>query len=194
MTTTGFLGQVDRWLVRVVGLLVVLTTVVMVSCLLIGVVYRYVLQDATSWTDEVALLCFTWVVFLASVLMVQDDGHVRIELIEKILPKSIHFLLSQVIWIAIALVGLYMAWTGQEFITFTFGQTSPALAYPIWLRSGAMPVAGVLIAYFALRKIGRPPKACTRQGRRNSRVAGQAEPDGGHAAQTAGATDALERS
>lgn len=128
---------------------------VMVASLLLGVVYRYVLQDSLSWTDEVALLSFTWVVFLTAVLAVRDDSHVRIDLIHKFLSRQINWLLNQLIWIAIALTGAYMAWTGFNLIEFTIGQTSPAIGYPIWFRNVSLPLCGVLIIVYALANLRR---------------------------------------
>ena len=154
----NLLDRIDLWITRVLQTLTVAITAVMVVSLLIGVVYRYVLQDASSWSDEVALLAFTWIVFLTAALMVRDDGHVRIEMIEKALPPTLNFLLTQAIWITIVLTGLFMVKTGLNFIEFTAGQASPAIRYPVWLRSSAFPVSGIFIAFYALRKLGRTPR------------------------------------
>lgn len=154
----NLLDWIDLWMMRLIQILVVGVACVMVISLLIGVVYRYILQDAASWSDEVALLAFTWLVFLTAALMVREDGHVRIEIIEKALPPTLGFLLTQTIWIAIVFTGLFMVRTGLNFIEFTAGQSSPAIRYPIWLRSSAFPVSGIFIAFYALRKLGRPPQ------------------------------------
>ncbi|MDN5842077.1 MAG: TRAP transporter small permease [Alcaligenaceae bacterium] len=152
------LDQIDLWLTRLIQILAVAVTVVMVASLLTGVVYRYILQSSASWSGEVALLAFTWMVFLTAALMVRDEGHVRIDIIEKVLSPALNFLLSQIIWVAIVFTGLFMVWTGLNFIDFTTGQHSPAIRYPIWLRSSAFPVSGVFIAFYALRKLSRAPQ------------------------------------
>lgn len=148
--------KIEIWLTRVVQAAAVLAAMVMVASLLIGVVYRYILQNSLTWSNEVALLSFTWLVFLTAGLAVRDNSHVRVELIDKVLPEYINWLLNQLIWIAVALTGLYMLWTGFDFIAFTVGQTSPAIRYPIWLRDSALPVAAVLIIVYALLNLRRP--------------------------------------
>ncbi|MER1967511.1 TRAP transporter small permease [Castellaniella sp. GW247-6E4] len=149
------LDWIDLWMTRLIQVLAVAVTCIMVASLLIGVVYRYILQDSASWSDEVALLAFTWLVFLTAALMVREDGHVRIEIIGKVLSPALSFLLTQAIWLVIVFIGLFMVRTGLNFIDFTAGQTSPATRYPIWLRSSAFPVSGIFIAFYALRKLGR---------------------------------------
>lgn len=143
-------NRLENALTMVVQGLAVLSAVVMVSSLLLGIFFRYVMQDSLTWSEEVAMLCFSWLVFLAAALMVRENGHVRIELVMTLFPPAVYRLLNQVIWIAIALVGLYMAWTGYQFIQLTMGQKSAAIRYPIWLRDSSLPVSGVLIALYAL--------------------------------------------
>lgn len=149
------LKKIGRGFTRLIQLAALLAAAIMVSSLILGVVYRYVLQDSLAWSDELALLSFTWLVFLTAALAVEDNTHVRIELIEKVLPAHVTWLLEGAIWIAIALTGVYMVWTGSQFIEFTIGQTSPAVGYPIWMRNVALPVSGALIAIYALANLRR---------------------------------------
>jgi len=152
----SWLRPAEALLTRLVQTLAVLASVVMVASMLIGVFFRYVLQDSLSWTDEIALLSFSWMVFLTAALAVRDNGHVRVQVIDAWLPGAAGRLLWLAIRLAVALVGLYMAWTGLQFVALTAGQTSPAVRYPLWLRDSALPVSGVLIALYALLGMPRP--------------------------------------
>lgn len=138
---------------RLIQALAILATVAMAGSLLLGIVYRYILQDSLAWSDEVALLCFTWMVFLTAALAVRDNSHVRVEVLDNILPAGLNWFLNQLIWIAIALTGAYMVWMGTEFVSFTFGQTSAAIRYPTWLRDTSLPVSGALIILYALANL-----------------------------------------
>jgi TRAP-type C4-dicarboxylate transport system permease small subunit len=148
------LRQLDHMLTVLIQVLSVLTAFVMLSSLILGVFYRYVLNDALTWTEEVAMLCFSWSIFLTAALMVRENGHVRVELIEAMLPARLRWLLNKLIWVLIALVGAYMAWTGYQFIFLTMGQSSPAIRYPVWIRDISFSVGGVLIAFYALVQLG----------------------------------------
>lgn len=148
------LSSVYRWVelvvTRTVQASAILASTVMVLSMIVGVFFRYVMQNSLSWTDEIALLCFSWTVFLTAALAVRDNSHVRVEVIDGILSLQVKWLLNQAIWIAIALVGAYMVWTGLDFVDLNYGDTSPALRYPVWIRDVSLPVSGVLIIIFAL--------------------------------------------
>lgn len=131
----------------------VVAAFVMVSSLLLGVFYRYVLQDAVSWSEEVALLGFTWTIFLAAALAVREDAHVRVSLIDSLVPGLADWVLRQLIWIVIAAIGAFMIWSGMAFIDLTIRQVSAAMRYPLWYRNGALPVAGGLILIFAIANL-----------------------------------------
>jgi len=145
-----WLRPLERALTLVVQTLAVLSVSVMVISLLLGVFFRYVLQDSLTWSEEVAMLCFSWLTFLTAALMVRENGHVRVELLVAMLPEKVYRLLNQLIWLVIALVGVYMVWTGMQFISLTMGQTSAAMRYPVWMRDVSFSVGGVLIAIYAL--------------------------------------------
>lgn len=153
--STSFLWfrPVERVLTWAVQTLAVVSAFVMIVSLVLGVFFRYVMQDSLTWSDEVAMLCFSWLIFLTGALMVRENGHVRIELLEAVMPERFYRWLDQVVWIVIALVGVYMAWTGFQFLSLTMGQTSPAIRYPLWARDGSLPVGGILITLYALLNI-----------------------------------------
>ena len=150
MHKTRWITAFERGLARLVAVLVVLAGTVMVASLLIGVFFRYVVQSSLSWTDEVAMLSLSWTVFLSAVLLVRDNGHVRVEIIEQMLPAGVFRLLQRLIWSGIAALGAWMVWTGWGFVEITMGQTSSAIRYPLWLRNLSMPVSSALIALYAL--------------------------------------------
>ncbi|MGD8429849.1 MAG: TRAP transporter small permease [Ectothiorhodospiraceae bacterium] len=126
---------------------------VMVTSLLLGVFYRYVLQASLSWTGEVALFAFTWVVFLVSSLGVREGFHVRVTVVDGLLPEPALRVLHRLILLAIGVFGLVLLWTGYDFAVFTSSQVSAAIRYPVWMRNAAVPVGGALIAVHALARL-----------------------------------------
>lgn len=132
------------------------TALVMIISLLLGVFYRYVLGDALVWSDEVAALAFTWTVFLFASALVRTGGHVRVTLLVDALPPLLGELVERGILVLVLALGLVMLWTGWNFAEFTSGQVSPAVRYPIWLESAAVPVGGALIGIHALILLARP--------------------------------------
>lgn len=150
--SSRLLAQASIWLA-------LLATAIMIGSLLLGVFFRYVVQSSLSWSDEMAILAFTWVVFLVSSLCVREDSHVRITLIDDLLPAKLHWALTQLILLTIAAFGIVMVWTGYDFVGYTLGQVSPALRYPSWLMNSAVVVSGALITVHALARLAGPTAA-----------------------------------
>lgn len=149
----------ERALTMLVQTLAVLSAFIMIVSLILGVFFRYVMQDSLTWSAEVAMLCFSWLTFLTAALMVRENGHVRVQLIESIMPVKAYWLLNQLIWVVIGLVGVYMAWTGFQFISLTMGQSSAAIRYPVWMRDISLPMGGILITLYALFNLDSTSKS-----------------------------------
>jgi len=157
----GPVQRLELGIARGVELLIVVGGAVIVGSLIVGVFFRYVLRDSLSWTDEVAMFCFSWIVLLAAALLVRESGHVRVELIENYLPKRAARALRVFIDLLILITGIYLVWTGWNFMILTVGQLSPAVRYPIWARNLSLPVSGLLMAVFAASKLLRRGKAAS---------------------------------
>ena len=56
--------------------------------LLLGVFFRYVLNDSLVWTDEVALVVFNWAILLAIASGYLHDKHVNLDLVVRKLPPA----------------------------------------------------------------------------------------------------------
>jgi TRAP-type transport system small permease protein len=139
---------------------VVVLVAVMLGALALQVLMRYVFGQALSWSEELALLSFSWSALLAIALGVRDAVHVRLDLLVAALPHRLAQGLDKASALAIAGVGGFIAWAGQNYVTDSFGATSAAIGYPTaWLYACA-PVSGVLICLFALEHlVFGPPHA-----------------------------------
>ncbi|MBA4264883.1 MAG: TRAP transporter small permease [Comamonadaceae bacterium] len=150
-------------LASAVRAVVVALVAVMLSALALQVVMRYVFGQALSWSEELALLCFSWSALLAIALGVRDAVHVRLDLLVAALPGALAHWLDKASALAVAGVGGFIAWAGQNYVVDSFGATSAAIGYPTaWLYACA-PVSGALICLFAMEHVVLgPPSQATR--------------------------------
>jgi TRAP-type C4-dicarboxylate transport system permease small subunit len=147
-------------LARGVRAVVVGLVAVMLGALALQVLMRYVFGQALSWSEELALLCFSWAMLLAIALGVRDGVHVRMDLIATRLPAALGRWLDKSVALAITGAGGFVAWAGMNYVQDSFGATSAAIGYPTaWLYACA-PVGGALILVFALEHaLLGPPQA-----------------------------------
>jgi TRAP-type transport system small permease protein len=140
-------------LAAVLQKVIVALAVTMLASLTLQVFMRFVLGKALSWSEELALACFSWVMLLSIALGVRHSIHVRMDLLIDRLPSALRHRANQLIWLAIAGLGLFIAWSGVNYVRDSFGTTSAAIGYPIaWLYASA-PVAGLLIAIFGFEHV-----------------------------------------
>jgi TRAP-type C4-dicarboxylate transport system permease small subunit len=138
---------------RLVNGTVLLLVSIMLLVLSAQVIMRYVFGQALSWSEELALACFTWSMLLAIALGVRHSVHVRMDLLIDRLPNSWRIVLEKILSLVIAGSGIFLAWAGWAYVADASGTTSAAIGYPITYLYAAAPVCGGLIAIFALEQV-----------------------------------------
>ncbi len=155
----AFVQGIDRMsdaLNRVAILLAVIMAVLMIGCLCAEVFFRYMLRHSLPWSEEVALLLFTWVVLLFGSIGVREAFHVRISLAINLLPKRWRVWMERFILFAIAIFGILILKAGWDMALRNWTQVAPATRYPLPLLYGSIPVMGALIALHACARMIRP--------------------------------------
>ena len=126
---------------------------VMLACIALQVVMRYVVGRSLSWSEELALLMFSWAALGGLALGVREGFHVRLTLVLEPLPAAARLWGERAIELLTAGLGAYLAWSGWRYVDITRGGTSAAIAYPIELLHGIAPLAGVFILIFSLERL-----------------------------------------
>ncbi len=128
---------------------------VMLFCIALQVVMRYVFAQTPSWSEELAILMFAWCALGGLALGVREGFHVRMDLLLDRLSPLARLWSERGIDVATALLGAYLAVAGWRYVDMTRGATSAAIQYPIECLHALAPVAGVLMTVFALERAWR---------------------------------------
>lgn len=153
---TAGLTKLSRLLARASSAAVALAAAVMMTCLILQVFSRYVLGSTFVWTEELALLLFTWIVLVSATIAIQEDSHVRLTLAIDWLPGPLARIWRRVIWAAVLGFCLVLLWSGHIYVEATVGRLSAAVRYPLGWLYWAAPVAGALGAIHALARLVAP--------------------------------------
>ena len=104
---------------------------------------------ALTWSDEVTVYLIVWAVFLASSQLVRTDGHVRPDLVLRLLPAQA----QRVVEIFNCLVALVfcvgLVWLGYRIADSAFqfdDRSSTGLSFPMWIYYAALPAGGALMS------------------------------------------------
>ena len=138
------------WLLRGVIVALALGMLVLLAW---QIFMRFVVGQALSWSEELALTGFTWAMLLATALGVRESIHVRMEILVDAMPAPLRRWGDKLTALLVLALGGCLAWAGWNYAHDSLGTTSAAVAYPMaWLYAAA-PVSGALMAVFALEQL-----------------------------------------
>ena len=150
------LGPLARGIAWVTRASIALSAALMLAAITYQVVMRYIFGDTPSWSEELAVLLFSWSVLGGLALGVHEGWHVRLTALPDLLPRGPRILVERVTDAVTAALGLFLAWSGWRFLDITSGSVSAAICYPIEILNVLAPIAGLLMALFGLERLLRP--------------------------------------
>lgn len=118
---------------------------------------RFVLDSSPSWTEQAALILMIWYVMFGSAAGVHQGFHIRIALLEERLGARAAPL-RRIIALIVMGLGLVLLIYGAQLVWLVRGNALPALGVSRAVAYMPMPIAGLLIALFALPQVwdGKP--------------------------------------
>jgi TRAP-type C4-dicarboxylate transport system permease small subunit len=137
-------------LFRGVEVLIAFFLAVMIILVFMNVVFRYLFSKGFAWSEEIARLCFIYLVYLGSIGAMRDNQHLIIDSILSRVPviaqRIIYFLVqAAVIWLMIILIrgswGLVVQNLRDNWV---------ATKFPTYLVYAAGLVTGIAIGIIAL--------------------------------------------
>jgi TRAP-type C4-dicarboxylate transport system permease small subunit len=125
----------------------------MLLALAAQVFLRYVFGISLSWSEELALLGFGWVIVIATAIGVRHMTHARMDLLLNILPPPIQWMVERLIALMLCGLGCFLAYYGWDYMVETRGATSAAIGFPIEFLYALAPAFGALLALFAFERL-----------------------------------------
>lgn len=141
------LDRIDRLVVLVTSAAIIALLSAMTGSILLGVFFRYFLNDALIWTEELSRYAMIWLSFLGASLAFRRGGHIAVQFgLERMSPR----IRSAVIFIgclAVIFMLCVLAWKGWEMTNRVARQRSPAMSLSMFWPYLAIPVGSVLMIY-----------------------------------------------
>ncbi len=142
-----------KWLEKTLALLMAL----LVLDVIWQVVTRFLLNNPSSFTDELARFLLIWLGLLGAALVSGHKMHLAIDLLsDRIRSPQSQKYLAIFIDIVVLITALSIMVFGGSKLVYTIwslGQTSTALQVPLSVVYTIVPISGLLITYFAIDDI-----------------------------------------
>jgi C4-dicarboxylate transporter, DctQ subunit len=117
---------------------------------------RYIAPEhAITWAEEVIVYIAVWAVMIVTSQLVRRDGHVRPDLVLRILPPWVQRWVEMFNCLVAIAFTAGMVWYGWDVVSTAVlldQRSSSDLQFPIWIYYLSLPVGGGLML---LRYIGR---------------------------------------
>jgi len=130
-------------------------TVVLFALLLLAVVWqvftREVLHSPATWTNEGARITFVWLGLFAAAFVFGERGHFAVEVLVRKLPARLERILAVLVqFLVLAFAAIVLLWGGVRAAANAWTQQLTSLPFSFGQIYLALPVCGVLVAFYAL--------------------------------------------
>lgn len=115
---------------------------------------RYVLQNPSSWSEELVSYLFAWMSLLGASLVVGERGHMNIPIVvERMGTKGRKFFAILAEVIACVFAGVILVYGGIQITNLAMGQMTSALGIPIGIFYVVLPLSGVINIVYTILNI-----------------------------------------
>jgi TRAP-type C4-dicarboxylate transport system permease small subunit len=133
---------------RAIDALCVVMFVLVFAAFLYKIFMRYVVGDAVAWADEVTVVLFIWIVFIANAFLVPDRRQICFDLIDRNLPDGGR---RAVAILRMTLIGGILLWSlpgALDYIHFLWRERTPVL---LWRLDLVYSCFGIFLVATLLR-------------------------------------------
>ncbi|QHB16907.1 TRAP transporter small permease [Mannheimia pernigra] len=150
----NFVSKIDKAL----SALCVIISILLVICVVWQVFSRFILQDPSVYTDELARFLFIWVGLIGAAYAFGQKKHLAIDLLATRLessPDKLRRLNFMVNLISLCFIVLVMCYGGIKLVgsTINAGQISPVLGIEMGLVYSAIPLSGFFMLVYVIRDL-----------------------------------------
>lgn len=115
---------------------------------------RYVLQNPSSWSEELVSYLFAWMSLLGASIVVGERGHMNIPiLVDRMNPVIKKGLTIFAEIIAFVFAAVILVYGGMQITSLAMGQMTSSLGVAIGVFYVVLPLSGVLNMLYAILNI-----------------------------------------
>ena len=86
--------KIEKGLWTLLDWFLFLGMVVMVICVFINVVGRYVFNYSFASVEEIARMLFVWLTYLGCIVCIKEGSHVRVDIVLTLVPAKVRFVME----------------------------------------------------------------------------------------------------
>lgn len=136
----------------------VLCLIIELISVLIMVTGRHVFNKVPAWCDQLSLMALVWMVILSITLALYKESHMRVELIDRVLPEKTVNILKYISNVIILIFSVLMTYHGAVLVELTWKNKMSGFRVPQGLMYLPLVICGVVSVYMCIFCIVRRMK------------------------------------
>lgn len=146
--------KLDRFLEKALEIIITVCLSVTVILTFVQVIFRYVFKMPITWSQETLMIGFVYSVLFGAALAIKQSEHLQVDLLEKAPKwlKTIAGILEFIVVGFICVILIYYGW-GLVQDNLRTGQVLSVLPIKKAYVYMALPISGVFMLYFHLKKV-----------------------------------------
>ena len=146
--------QLRKLLNHTLNVLAGVSFLAMVALTCWQVLTRYVLQNPSSWSEELVSYLFAWMALFGASLVVGERGHMNIPIVvERMGEKGRNYFAIFAELVALVFSGVILVYGGIQITSLAMGQMTSSLGLPIGVFYIILPLSGVLNIVYTILNI-----------------------------------------
>ena len=136
---------------KIMKVLLILVLVSMIVILMAHIIFRYVLNNSLTWSEELLKIMLVWFGMMSVAVLAARREHVAIVVFKEHMPKKVQSFLTKLTQFIIVGICILMVIIGIQYCMKAGFRLTPALRIPYAWAYAAIPVAFVPVTLFELR-------------------------------------------
>ncbi|MCG2581140.1 MAG: TRAP transporter small permease [Marinobacter sp.] len=155
-TIMDYLARVDNVLAFVIKVAVTVLGLFISFAMVVGIVFRALLDVQVFGLEELVLMAAMWVYMLGAALASRERTHLSADFFQAFSDsEALHDTMRLIATIlSVVMAGFFVAWSYSLFSWgFEKGQVTPVFGIPQYLSQGSLFVASILLLLYVLRDL-----------------------------------------
>ena len=148
-SSSTFIEKLEKIVIN----LIILIGMVMLVIALAHIFWRYVLNNALTWSEELLKILLIWFAMLCTTIISKDSGHIGIVVFREMMPKKTQRFLLKMSRYMMLVVSTIVTGIGIYYVMRAMGQYTPSLGIPYSLAYAAIPVGFAIMAIYEANHI-----------------------------------------
>lgn len=147
---TGFLKRTSDYLEKATFYVCMVICGVMLIVAWAHIIWRYVLNNALTWSEEFLRFSLVWFALLSASIIHKRRGHIGIVIFREHMPAKVQVVLKRLLtYVEILGTGIATA-IGFLLLVKSQGQMTPALHLPFAVPYASIPISFLLMTFYGV--------------------------------------------